>query len=255
MLSGPGCLTMLGKGDSLKSLAIPPGRFFPLPLKGRKVGLVGQRRFFDVSMTIENGMISWPGDGPVIVERITSFRKGDRVNLSRLEMSAHTGTHVDAPVHYLEGGKGTEAVPLEILLGPAHLVHIKGVREIGKEHLQASRIPQGTRRLLIGTDNGRLLDSKKFEPGFSFLTPEAAVYLLQLGVGLLGVDYLSVAQYGRSEEVHRELLGAGIVIIEGLDLRNVPPGPYQLVALPLRIQGCDGAPARVILEEQKEEKG
>jgi len=216
---------------------------------------VGQKRFFDVSMTIGNGMISWPGDGPVKVERIRSMEDGERLNLSRLEMSAHTGTHVDAPAHFLKGGTGVDTVPLEILLGPAHLVHIKGVREIGKDHLKTSGIPPGTRRLLIGTDNGRLLARKDFEPDFSFLTPEGARYLVHLGIRLIGVDYLSIAQYGKGDEVHRELLGAKIVVVEGLDLRDVPPGPYRVIALPLKIEGCDGAPARVILEEQKAEKG
>jgi len=207
------------------------------------------RRFYDVSMPIENGMISWPGDGPVKVERVRSMENGERLNLSRLEMSAHTGTHVDAPVHFLKGGAGIDAVPLGILIGSAVLVHIPGVREIGEAHLESARIPSGTQRLLIGTDNMSLLAKGQFDTQYAFITLDGARFLVDQGVRLVGVDYLSVAQYGKGDEVHRELLGAGIVIIEGLDFRDVPPGPYHLTALPLRIRGGDGAPARVILEK------
>ncbi len=208
------------------------------------------RRFYDVSMPIENGMISWPGDGPVKVERVRSMEEGERLNLSRVEMSAHTGTHVDAPVHFLKDRGGIDTIPLEILIGPAMLVHIPGVREIGERHLALAGIGSGTGRLLIRTDNSRLLEKGEFEREFAFLTPEGARFLVKQGVRLVGIDYLSVAEYGRGDEVHRELLGAEVVIIEGLDLRNVPPGHYHLTALPLRIPGSDGAPARVILEKE-----
>ena len=215
---------------------------------------MGERRFFDVSIPIENGMVVWPGDGPVKVERIRSMEKGERLNLSRLEMNAHTGTHLDAPVHFLRDGVGIDGIPLETLVGPARLVSITGVREIGMDSLLNSGIPAGTRRLLIKTDNGRLLEKDEFDPDYAFITPDGARYLVQLGIRLVGVDYFSIAQYGKGDEVHRELLGAGIAVIEGLDLREVPAGSYRLMAFPLRIRGADGAPARVILEEQDEEE-
>ncbi len=210
-----------------------------------------ERRFIDVSMLIEDGMISWPSDGPVKVEKVRSMEDGERLNLSRLEMSAHTGTHVDAPVHFLEGGAGIDAIPLEILIGPAVLVHIPHARGIGDAQLESAGIPPGTSRLLIGTDNSSLMDKGRFDPEYAFITPDGARFLVTLGIRLVGVDYLSVAEYGKGNEVHRELLGAGIVIIEGLDFRGVAPGPYRLTALPLKIQGCDGAPARVVLEKEK----
>jgi len=216
---------------------------------------LGERRFFDVSIPIENSMVVWPGDGPVKVERIRSMEKGERLNLSRLEMNAHTGTHLDAPAHFLRDGVGIDAVPLEVLVGPAHLVSITGIQEINMDSLLNSGIPAGTRRLLLKTDNGRLLGKSEFDSGYAFITPDGARYLVQLGIRLVGVDYFSVAQYGQGDEVHRELLGAGIAVIEGLDLREVPPGSYRLMALPLRIRGADGAPARVILEELDGEEG
>lgn len=213
-----------------------------------------EKRFFDVSMPIANGMISWPSHEPVRVERVRSMEEGERLNLSRLEMNAHTGTHVDAPVHFLRDGGGIDTVPLETLIGSAVLVHLPKVHEIGERHLASAGIERGCERLLIKTDNSTLLGKGKFDTEFAYLTPEGARYLVEHEVRLVGIDYLSVAQYGKGDEVHRELLGAGVVIIEGLDLRDVPPGPYHLTALPLRIPGSDGAPARVVLEEVERKK-
>ena len=207
------------------------------------------RKIFDISMTIENGMVSWPSDGPVRIDRVRSMDDGGRLNQSRLELSAHTGTHIDAPVHFIPNGRGIDSVSLDRLIGPAVVVHIPGVREIGAGELRKAKIPSGTERLLIKTDNEELLGMKEFNRDFSFVTSEGASYLIDEGIRLVGIDYLSIAAYGSGEVVHQILLGAGIVIVEGVDLRAVPEGPYHLVALPLRIAGCDGAPARVVLQE------
>lgn len=209
-----------------------------------------KRQFIDVSMSIENGMITWPSDGPVKITRVRSMEDGQRVNLSRIDMSVHTGTHVDAPVHFLRGGEGIDKAPLDLLTGPAEVIHMAGVRQIGRRHLESAGIGKGTRRLLIKTDNSLLLEKDGFDKGYSYITPDGAKYLIERGIGLIGVDYLSVAEYGKGDEVHRALLGAGTVIIEGLDLRGVEPGTYLMTALPLRIRNCDGAPARVILEKK-----
>jgi arylformamidase len=206
-----------------------------------------ERKIFDVTMTIKEGMISWPSDGPVHVERVKSMVDGDRLNQSRLDMSAHTGTHIDAPVHFLEAGTGIDTVSLELLMGPAVLVHLPGVEEIGAYQLKNADIPAGIDRLLLKTDNSALLDKGTFDEKFSFLTLDGARYLVDRHIRLVGIDYLSIAQYGMGESVHQELLREGIVIIEGLDLREVPAGAYQMTALPLKIAGCDGAPARVVL--------
>jgi arylformamidase len=213
-----------------------------------------KKRFYDISMTIDNGMISWPGDGPVMVDRVRSMNDGERLNQSRLDLSAHTGTHIDAPVHFLKEGRGVDSLSLEVLIGPAVVVHIPGVRAIGASRLKKANIPPGTDRLLLKTDNGKFLEQSEFSQGFSFITPDGAGYLIDHGIQLVGIDYLSVAEYGGGKAVHRALLSEGIVIVEGLDLRDVPPGPYRMSALPLKIKGCDGAPARVVLEEMKEVK-
>ena len=212
---------------------------------------MAKKRFYDISMTIENGMLSWPSDGPVSIEKVRSMENGELLNLSRLDMSAHTGTHVDAPVHFIQEGSGIDSVPLDILIGPAAVVHLPGVREIGDGELKAAGIPPDTKRLLLKTENGKLLGQKQFQKDYSFFTLEGAQYIIDSGVRLVAIDYLSIAAYGSGEAVHQALLGEGIVIIEGVDLREISAGPYNMIALPLKIGGCDGAPARVVLEEME----
>ena len=207
-----------------------------------------ERRIFDVTMSIDNGMVSWPSDGPVRIEKVRSMEDGERLNQSRLEMSAHTGTHVDAPIHFLEGGSGVDSLSLDLLVGPAHVVHIPGVQAIGPGELEYAGIHPGMDRLLLKTDNSGLLGQDEFVKDYSYLTSRGAAHLIDIGVRLVGIDYLSVAEYGSGEAVHRELLGEGIIIVEGLDLREISAGQYRMSALPLKIKGCDGASARVILE-------
>jgi arylformamidase len=209
------------------------------------------RKIYDISMTIEAGMISWPSDGPVVVDRVRSMDNGERLNQSRLDLSAHTGTHIDAPIHFLKEGNGVDSLPLDVLIGPVFVAHIPDVQAIGASDLRKAGIPSGTDRLLLKTDNGKFLERSGFSQEFSYITPDGAGYLIDQGIRLVGIDYLSVAEYGSGEDVHRALLSEGIVIVEGLDLREIPPGLYRMSALPLKIKGCDGAPARVVLEEMK----
>ena len=214
---------------------------------------MAKKRFYDISMTIENGMVSWPGNDPVSVDRVRSMDEGERLNKSHLDLSAHTGTHIDAPVHFLIGGSGVDSLPLEVLIGLAVVVNIPGIQAIGAPEFKTANIPPNTERLLLKTDNGKFLEQPEFNQEFSYITPDGAGYLIDHGIRLVGIDYLSVAEYGSGEAVHRALLSEGIVIVEGLDLREVPPGPYRMSALPLKIRGCDGAPARVVLEEMESE--
>jgi arylformamidase len=208
------------------------------------------RKVYDISMPIRDGMITWPGEGPVKVERTRSMAHGDRLNLTRIEMGVHTGTHIDAPFHFVDGAAGVDTIPPPLLVGPALVVAIMGVRQIGVEALEGADIPMGVSRVLLKTDNVELARKGQFDDSYSYITLEGARYLINRGVKVLGVDYLSVAEYGKGEEVHRALLTEGAVIIEGLDMRGVPPGIYKMVAMPLRIVGCDGAPARVVLFSQ-----
>jgi arylformamidase len=132
-------------------------------------------------------------------------------------------------------------------MGSVLVVELTGLKHIGKENLLKASIPEGTKRLILKTDNSDLIAKDRFEENFCYLTEDGAKYLLEKGIKLVGIDYLSIAEYGKGEVVHRALLSSGIVIIEGLDLRGVPAGIYQMTALPLKIAGCDGAPARVVL--------
>ncbi len=204
-------------------------------------------RVYDVTMSIREGMPAWPGDPAVALTRIRSMEDGDPLNLSNLSMSAHTGTHVDSPRHFFRKGAGVETLPLEALLGPAQVLEVPGSIQIGPTDLEAAGLCPGVERILLKTDNQDLVEREDFEPSYAHLTADGARRLAGMGVKLVGIDYLSIAPYGTGEEVHRLLLTASVVVLEGLDLRGVPAGPYDLVALPLKIEGCDGAPARVLL--------
>lgn len=198
----------------------------------------------DVSVPIRPGMVVWEGDPAVSLEPAASLERGDPANLTRLELGSHTGTHVDAPLHFLPGGEGVDRLPLDALIGPALVVDLTGV----EQDVRAADLdfPAGTERLLLKTPNSRLWERGEFVAEHVTIAPDAASLLVERGVRLVGIDYLSVG----SPETHRILLGAGVVPLEGLDLREVEPGPYRLVALPLRLEGVDGAPARVVLIEE-----
>lgn len=191
----------------------------------------------DVSVPIRPGMITYPGDPTVELERVSAIVDGALANVSRLEFGVHTGTHVDAPLHFLDGAAATEELPLDTLVGEAHVV---GAETLTAEEL---RRLEPVERVLFKTSNSELWEQPEFSHDFLSLDGEAARVLLERGVRLVGIDYLSIGD----EEAHRVLLAAGIVTIEGLDLRGVEPGEYQLVCAPLKLVGSDGAPARVLL--------
>jgi arylformamidase len=201
-------------------------------------------QLIDITVPIRDGMVHYDGNPEIHLERVLSIQAGDSANVSRLDFGVHTGTHVDAPVHFLEGGAGAEGLPLEPLIGPAHVIDATSVeRALDEAALHGLDLPVGAERLLFKTRNSKLWESDVFTRDFVRLTGEGAAYLLERGVRLLGLDYLSIGD----REAHRLLLGAGVVAVEGLDLRSVEPGPYVLLCLPLKIVGSDGAPARAIL--------
>lgn len=210
-------------------------------------------RIHDISLTIAAGMTVWPGDPPVQRTLIYQMDGQQGANVSQLCLSAHTGTHVDAPVHFVSGGSGIDATPLDILVGPCSVRAVQpGGLEISDRDLAALSLPSGTTRLLLKTANS--LHWQRGEPGFLgpyiALAESAAQWLIANGIRLIGIDYLSVERFGdRGPIVHRLLLAAGIVPLEGVDLSAVAPSEYTLVCLPLKIAGSDGSPARVILIE------
>ena len=208
-------------------------------------------RIFDVTLTISPDMPVWPGDPTVELERVASTDSGDEVNLSRLSMSVHTGTHVDAPFHFLGGNTATvEQLSLSELSGRVYVLQIEDrIKIITREILVQSVIPARTRRLLLKTGNSKYWEKgeRRFQADFTALSPDAAVYLVERGIRLVGVDYLSVAPFMDGAPTHKILLEAGTIIVEGLDLSRISPGRYMLYCLPLKLKSSDGAPARVIL--------
>ena len=206
-------------------------------------------RIYDISLAITPTMPVWPGDPPVQLELVHRIADGANANASRLACGVHTGTHVDAPFHFIEGAGTVEAMPLEILSGPAYVADLSSADVIDVPALRRARIPPRTRRVLFKTRNSRLWESddRTFHRDFVAVNAEGASWLVERGVKLVGVDYLSVAPFGNSRPTHRILLEAEVVIVEGLNLAAVRGGRYTLHCLPLKLAGSDGAPARAIL--------
>lgn len=207
-------------------------------------------RIWDVSVPVTPELPIWPGDPPIVLERYMAISKGDEANVSRMAGSVHIGTHVDAPVHFVEGGAAVEELPLDVLIGPAVVAELLGMDAITPDCLEALALPPDTARLLFKTSNSQLWAGShhEFYSDYVALTPQAAEWVVRKGIRLLGVDYLSVQRFTDAEPLtHRLLLEAGVVIVEGLDLREVPPGCYQLICLPIKLVGSDGAPARAVL--------
>jgi arylformamidase len=205
---------------------------------------------YDITLTISPDMPVWPGDPAVVLEPVRSMDAGAHANVSRLACSTHTGTHVDAPHHFLNDRRTVESLPLDILTGPALVVQLPAeVEVVTAEVLERASIPAGTLRLLLKTRNSQIWarGEKAFQPDFVGVSADGAAWLVWRGVRLIGVDYLSVAPYKQSVPTHQALLEPGIVVVEGLDLSSVPEGEYELYCLPLKLAGSDGAPARAIL--------
>ena len=204
----------------------------------------------DISVGIQSGMPVWPGDEGPEVRRMASIASGDEANVSHLSMGLHTGTHVDAPVHFVAGARGVDRMPLDALYGPCVVAHKQGEGHVTAEDIERMRLPEGVRRVLFKTSNSRLWERPRhqFDTGYAALTEDAARYLVSRGIALVGVDYLSIEPYDSpGRPVHHILLGEGIAVVEGLDLSGVEPGEYTLACLPVKIIGVDGAPARAVL--------
>jgi arylformamidase len=204
--------------------------------------------WIDVSVPIRPGIPTFTGDPTFSIELAIAMAAGAVCNVSRLDMGAHTGTHLDAPSHFIAGGPGSEAISLDDCVGPAWIVDATGLTEtIGVADLDRLDIPAGATRVIFKTPNSELWRLPTFSSGFIGLDGDAAQVLADRGMRLVGIDYLSIAPFGVPVPTHRALLGAGVVILEGLDLRAVDPGPIDLLCLPLRLVGSDGVPARALV--------
>lgn len=204
---------------------------------------------YDITLTISPSLPVWPGDQSVKIDRVQEVSKGDPVTLSRMEISLHTGTHVDAPEHFLGNGKTTENLPLSALIGRVYVLHFPDADLITASMLEKAEIPPRTRRILFKTRNSEYWAKKApgFQTDFVALSPDAAQFLVDRSFKLVGIDYLSVAPYQNSHTTHEILLKAGVVILEGVDLSMVSQGRYSLHCLPMKIADAEGAPVRAIL--------
>jgi arylformamidase len=204
-------------------------------------------RIIDVSVPLDSSLPTYPGNTPFSLEPIKRIQQGGSSNVSSLHMSAHGGTHVDAPRHFFDDQPGTEALPLDLLLGRARVIEVRSPDGITADDLRTIDFSQDV-RLLIKTRNSQYWGSPEFQTGYAGVTESAARLIVDRGIKVLGVDYLSVEEFKKpGAPAHHILLGGGTIVIEGLNLRDVDPGIYDLLCLPLPIVGSDGAPARVIL--------
>jgi arylformamidase len=209
--------------------------------------MTAPRRVIDISVPNGPGQHVYPGDPVPQIEAVRRIADGDPCNLSLLHMGSHTGTHVDAPYHFLKDGPRLGQVPLDRMVGACVVADLRGRRAVDAAALRDMKTERGD-ILLCLTDNSAKWAAPEFQRDFTFVTKDAAEVLVERGVRALGMDYLSIEEFGSPDfPVHHRLLGAGVFVIEGLDLRAVTPGRYYLVCLPLRFPGLDGAPARAVL--------
>jgi kynurenine formamidase/glycosyltransferase involved in cell wall biosynthesis len=208
-------------------------------------------RLIDLSVPLDRPLPVWPGDPSPQVRALASLEAGDTARVSALEMCVHTGTHIDAPAHFLPEGGTLSSIPLERLLGPAWVVAFTAPA-IDAKVLEAAQIPMDCTRLLLRTSNSACWGTAAtFNPDYVALTPDGAQWLVDRNIALVGIDYLSIERYQEpGQRTHRILLEAGVVIVEGLNLSQTPPGRYELLCLPLRLDDAEGAPARVVLREE-----
>jgi arylformamidase len=211
-------------------------------------------RIYDVTVPIQAATPTFPGDPGVEIQTVLAMARGDAANVSLLQFGAHTATHVDAPVHFIEGASTVAELSLDALVGPARVIELPPAAEAVTTADVKPENLQGAERVLFKTRNSTFWGEidKGFRRDFAYIMPEAAQILAENGVKLVGIDYLSVEKFGaESFDTHTTLLSRGVVILEGLDLREVGAGLYELICLPLKLaSGCgDGAPARAILRE------
>ncbi len=210
-------------------------------------------RIHDISLTVTPSLPTWPGDPKVELERVEKIEDGANANVSRLSAGVHTGTHVDAPFHFLSDGTAVDTLPLEVLFGAVQVVELSDqVDLITADVIQSAGLIHGVERVLFKTRNSKFWarGETEFQTGFVAISADGAEYLVKQRIKLVGIDYLSIAPYKNSRPTHQILLKAKIVVIEGLNLSEIKPGVYQLACLPLKLGGSDGAPARTVLIEQ-----
>jgi len=201
----------------------------------------------DISVRLQEGMPTWPGSAGFRISRTQSTTDGDEANVSKIEMDVHCGTHVEGPLHFIDGGAALDTLPLAFFVGRAHVTHLPNAEAIGPDEL--SSVPPGVKRLLLRTRNSDAWSQQTaFSRDYVALTAAGAEWIANHGIRLIGVDYLSVQRWGDDPETHRILMRAGVAILEGINLSAVAPGEYHLTCLPLALADAEASPVRAILE-------
>ena len=207
--------------------------------------------WIDLSVPVRNGMVHWPGDPEFHIDRIKDHDRGDGLVLSHIDLGVHTGTHMDAPLHFVPGGATIDTIPLDATVGAARLIEIFDTESVKRHDLESADIREGERILLKTANSAGPWNSDIFKKDFVYISHAAAEFLAARKIRSVGVDYLSVGGfYKDGAETHRALLGAGIWVIEGLNLAPLHPGPLELVCLPLKLMHAEGAPARAIARQE-----
>lgn len=206
-----------------------------------------KRSLIDISVPLGQSLPVWPGSSGFLRRGRTTESSGAMVTVSEIEMEVHTGTHVDAPRHFLPDGGVMESLSLTAMCGLAQVVEIPAGECVTREMLEQAGVDAELARLLLKTKNSALWQRSSFQRDYQALTPAAAEWVVANGIGLIGIDYLSIQRYADGPEVHQILLGAGVVVLEGITLMDVDPGHYELICAPLAIPDAEAAPARAFL--------
>jgi arylformamidase len=218
--------------------------------------------WIDISIPLRNNMVHWPSDPAPKIVRLKDANAGDKVTLTDLHFISHTGTHLDAPLHFMKGGGSIDKMPLDVAIGPARVIEIKDKESIKPAELATYNIQKGERILFKTTNSSWIYHTDEFHPKYVFLTPESAEYLVERGIRLVGLDYLTVSAYETENDyesvpvyqaksgihrTHRAFLGNGIYILESIDLSKAKAGVYELIALPIKLENGDAGLTRAIL--------
>lgn len=208
----------------------------------------------DISLPITSSMVSWPKTRSFERKWIKLITNGDQVNESEITCNTHTGTHIDAPLHHLQNGVSIDKIDLSSMIGTTYVVDMCGKSQITANDLAEAQIPHNISRVLLKTDNSKHWEKSDnvFDTNYVALTLDAADWLVSRQIVLIGIDYLSIQKYNDHSDVHKSLLSANVIIVEGLNLSNIPKGEYQLICLPLNVLGAEGAPARAVLIKEIE---
>jgi arylformamidase len=208
---------------------------------------------WDITLPFREDLPCWPGDPIPTIEKVKDMAKGDSCQVTQISTNVHMGTHIDAPIHFVEGGKDIASLSLDVLMGTVFVVELLNKDKISVESLEEANIPSNITRLLIKTNNSALWENLNhtFISDYVALTPDAAQWIVEQGIQLVGIDYLSIERFKENDNrTHKILLEKEVIVVEGLDLSKIESGYYQLVCLPIKLVGSDGAPARVILKKE-----